>query len=749
MKNNWIAADFETTQIDKNDCVFVYLWGVKESWGKQKTHHGTNIISFLEYIQSLERDITVFFHNGGGFDFHYLLMLFQLKDDDGNFIFTQHFYPKRALKSIKSCEYKEKIQEKNKGLRYTFLKANQYTLLANNNRVIISLKLGIESTKEKTFTSKGISQTKKIVNTITFKDSFLLFGSSIKQIGKMLGMDKIDFKGFLDITKPYPDVEDFRKNIHNAQEHITYLHQDVDILFQFIKKMATIFPMNYWKSTLASSAYHHFLRLSFCTYHPITKKPVPGCLWKLWEKQTGIKIKTVELTKKGGNYWKFRLNVKKYISTKMAKIIFNKLFPFKWLNNIYPKDDENDMDRYYFEKMTPFYRGGLSYVNPDYQGLHLQDVNLSYVDINSSYPSVMMNCQLPIKGIKSQGNLYLAKIYPLTNLVNKYGLPFLPTQEYIGGASGVRTVYPRTIKKGGWFYLPSPEIKRLKKYYQGEFKEEVLFTFDSIKGSDLFKDYINHFWKLKSNATDGVQKFWAKIMLNAVYGKFGEKSHKESKIFNPNLTDNPWEQEEMVYKANKYLPLAIFITSYARCKLIDGVDYNVKNFIYCDTDSLIVNDAPSFNLPISNKIGEWKYEMVNISEAIVRTSKQYKLRDTNGNSKGAFAGTQSLQDQEIIQRDSGISISSLPNLTFDLLLNGGMVGNQVRKNNKIRWGIALENYEKEVKPSWSFEYTFNKDLWFHLPKQPNIPWKKYKENIKDNYKLKYKSQIKKVYKILN
>lgn len=150
------------------------------------------------------------------------------------------------------------------------------------------------------------------------------------------------------------------------------------------------------------------------------------------------------------------------------------------------------------------------------------------------------------------------------------------------------------------------------------------WKFRAIKG--LFTDYIE-FWsnkkiESKKNKNSALYRI-SKLMLNSLYGKFG---------LNPNVQGKyPYLNEENVVKYSKYkeeirdsiyIPVATFITSYARYKTITTSqkikDYSIQKYgkdlyVYSDTDSIhcLFTDDTELKEIIEiddYKLGAWKKE---------------------------------------------------------------------------------------------------------------------------------------------
>ncbi len=735
-----VVCDFETHAVN-NGIVDVYLWGARPSFGDKKVVKGTNIYSFINYLNSLPGSFKVFFHNGSKFDFHYLLRMFTVKDKYGDFIFKQKFNEskKKILSKVDVSPYKElEIQRTRvlhsddvdeKKINTWILKENEYSILIDNNKKIIQLKLGKPDIN---YRKKGI-----VNHTITFHDSLSIFKGSIAQFGDILNFPKLaDFKGFLKIKRTYTDLNDFRKNVKNAEEHITYLQRDVDILYKYLMKMSELLPFQYWKATIASTAYSQFLRMSFCDYDK-NKKPVPKNLWKLYEKITGSKIIPELKNERGGDFWLFRIGGNKYgyKSTRIAKKIFDVLFPTKWMNF---KDETANV----YRELRFYFRGGLTIANPNYQGLVLENTDIIKIDINSAYPTALVKQRFPIGAPVFKGGDF--KLYTVTfkrNVQNQKYLPFLSEKDINN-----KNVYLQKIKKGDVFFVSSPELGEIEKIYgKKSFKKETMYAFDTVNGAEIFDTYIDYYWKLKNESKDKLTIIFAKLMLNSLYGKFGENNMRESKIFNPNNLENPFETERIVYKVQKFWPIAIATTGYVRMQLVKAVDNQFKNFHYCDTDSLFLSNFDKFKIPITKKLGGWNIEDQNITKFIARTSKQYGYQ-TGGKDKFTFAGIRNKTHTEEIEMYEGY-VKKYSELSFDIMSKGGHIKGQIRPRRDIVWGRALEDYVKEIYEPHHTNYAYNPLCWFYVNPKKQSP-KMTAKLVKKKYLKNKTKQLNKIYKAL-
>ena len=84
-----------------------------------------------------------------------------------------------------------------------------------------------------------------------------------------------------------------------------------------------------------------------------------------------------------------------------------------------------------------------------------------------------------------------------------------------------------------------------------------------------------------------------------------------------------------------YLPIASFITSYARDVLIEAVNSVYDRFLYCDTDSIHILGYEPPNIPIHEKdLGYWKFEGKFINAKYIGAKRYAELiENENGETK--------------------------------------------------------------------------------------------------------------------
>lgn len=263
------------------------------------------------------------------------------------------------------------------------------------------------------------------------------------------------------------------------------------------------------------------------------------------------------------------------------------------------------------------YKGGFTYLNPKYAGNDIK--NGIVLDVNSLYPSVMYYSPLPYgegkyftgKYINDDNyNLYIQMFSCQFKLKKGY----IPTIQLKNNMSFVPTEYLES-SKGEYITLCLTNID-----LEIFFEHYEVYDIDYISGwkfrsyIGLFKNYIDKWNKIKVQATlekNGAMRSIAKLMLNSLYGKFALNPKVKSKY--PFLGEDDIIHYRIVEEADRkpiYIPMGVFITSWARYKTITSAQKVYDRFIYADTDSLhLEGEEIPEGLEISDtELGKWKLE---------------------------------------------------------------------------------------------------------------------------------------------
>lgn len=303
------------------------------------------------------------------------------------------------------------------------------------------------------------------------------------------------------------------------------------------------------------------------------------------------------------------------------------------------------------------YYGGFTYLNEKY-ALKLLD-NLNYFDINSAYPDVLKR-KLPYGDLEVYTNQkYGTKLFHIRILkleVNELNIAIIRSKKYD----------ERFIKKSSnafIYYIWEFEIDYVKHFYK-VFDYEIIETY-WIKLKKIASEFIDHWYDIKQkntkkeNSTQKLFNYFSKVILNSLYGKFGEKlirperyyldskllknNQGQIKLFNKlyhietihqsktfkNLVETTIMPIEPRIKKIKNNAIASYITAKVRTEIYKQILKFPDKFVYCDTDSIILKDAHLSNIYLSkDKLGLWKYEHKNVKGYFIK-AKQYFLDSKN------------------------------------------------------------------------------------------------------------------------
>lgn len=263
--------------------------------------------------------------------------------------------------------------------------------------------------------------------------------------------------------------------------------------------------------------------------------------------------------------------------------------------------------------------------------------DLNYYDFNSIYPYTMKACPIPIEYLGEASDYTDFGFHKVTIKVPEMHIPPLPIK-YEN-----KLIFPTGEITGIFF---SEEIKlaistgcKLIKYHYGEeFSQEF----------DFFREYIDFFYDLRLKNKGNALDFIAKLFLNSLYGKYGQKEEftclntfnlngeNEGEIFGNEEIFNKFGL--IISTIRKRSPhmlvhIAASITSHARIHLYRSGLASASNSIrYCDTDSLFLPDR----LETSKELGALKLEDT-FDYAYFRLPKTYatlKNGDLNFKCKG-------------------------------------------------------------------------------------------------------------------
>jgi len=232
-----------------------------------------------------------------------------------------------------------------------------------------------------------------------------------------------------------------------------------------------------------------------------------------------------------------------------------------------------------------------------------------YLDVNSMYPSVMMKMKYPTKLVHYERNCSVSflkekmkQYLACAHVRVKVDVPAFPLR-----------VKEKTFYPVGEFdcFLTTPEL--IFALYRGKILK--VYSLALYEGRDIFSNYVQYFYSHRIEAKkqgDNTQQYFFKLMLNSLYGKFGQKSVGWEKIGECDPSKEGYEKVYDVVTGKRYLiryhngiieqtkdpeesfnsfpAIAAHVTAYARMYLFSLMEKaGLDNVFYTDTDSLITN----------------------------------------------------------------------------------------------------------------------------------------------------------------
>lgn len=288
--------------------------------------------------------------------------------------------------------------------------------------------------------------------------------------------------------------------------------------------------------------------------------------------------------------------------------------------------DERDVDKDLFEREAYF--GGRVEV---YERGEIEHCSF---DVNSMYPAVMAQDYLPKPNSaywehnpdaeRVYKRLAQRKLFVLeaTLIIPEQHIPPLPAKHPDTG----KLCFPVGTIRGVWC---SPEIAAAVRY-GATFKEIGRMLTYSQKEKYLAGYAEDIYRKRREAERDGnpALKYMFKILLNSLYGKFGERIGQTANYIPLDTLEEDAdlegrriisgfngreylviEPEEKQETEHTFVCISAFITAYARVRLLEGMKAcGEHRVIYCDTDSIKVKPG---KVPLDvdpERLGAWKYE---------------------------------------------------------------------------------------------------------------------------------------------
>jgi len=311
----------------------------------------------------------------------------------------------------------------------------------------------------------------------------------------------------------------------------------------------------------------------------------------------------------------------------IASISLN-YFRLKYLNNKYrtPSHDENLLlyKGYYGGRTEAFKRGKIK--------------NKYYYDFNSLYPSVMLND------------------YPDPNSLIKVNKSSLYYIENYDGVTNVRIRSPKNLKipllplrLNNKLIFPLGEF--ISSYTHLELRKalslgyEIINIYEGVYFTEkinIFKEFVtdNYNKRIRYKREGNPIQHTFKIILNSLYGKFGQKYDEKQDIHfinNFDFSNNNVSKYESVEVLKDFFVItkklndkppsfsqpiwSIYVTAYGRLLMYETFEkIGFDNVFYCDTDSIFTD----VKLEEGENLGQLKLEQF-IKEGLIIKPKFYEI----------------------------------------------------------------------------------------------------------------------------
>lgn len=619
------ALDTENTNVNDERCITyatqLMYFGTKGKHGKKFIKHEDRFMNlfthpsdFWKYVNDMPEQNLEFYVFNAEYDVNNLL----------NFAIRDFNLKEQTLlySEVEGYEglYKDETQRLSKNETYTYKKMNR-----NGKIYRCEIQLGDTVVGKKRVTKKItiIDMAKKLTGRLVSNvESF----TSLK-------MNKSDLD--------YSIFRDYRHTDY-TEEELLYMWNDVYCLCDLV--MEYVYSGKYQhtdKLTTSSMALENYKDILLEEFTNALSDP-SNILYALGQeyitycKKNKInfllaRAEEPKYSKKAEKYYSYtnmytdgevRFIKEEYIN---KKDVFNFIFP--------------QLDFTSFDYVKTSYAGGITrFKNKNDVGKWLVGKGIG-VDINSSFPYSYTTFKLPFgHGIFHNGDelelsdnrLQIIRVKALNFKIKKNKEPNISKGMLISRAKkSTMETWVKEFHGDCVITMTSEDYRYFIKNYTIE-ELEVLDYIEYRCMHGLFSAFTNKFYGLKQTLEDSDPvRSWVKLILNAVYGKFGQNKCSEMRADNYNNDTNSIEDTIVQDNENNvellsdgvYVPLASFVTSYSRLHLIEVLNIiNATKGIewkYCDTDSAYVQGDVNIlkkaikdyiDLDYTGELGKWKIE---------------------------------------------------------------------------------------------------------------------------------------------
>ena len=260
------------------------------------------------------------------------------------------------------------------------------------------------------------------------------------------------------------------------------------------------------------------------------------------------------------------------------------------------------------------YKGAVPLLDPAIRNKPLKYVDV--FDINSQYPDKLRNYPMPIgkpikikdadmdklMRLKNEGKLWIAKIKMIADVKAGHRATYLLKRKNMDGetlAWHINDMDGTDPDKESFQVVTSADMDYILRDYDVRYVDVIDAVGFMPDTKHVLAGFIDKWYAIKEDASarkDKPMKAFAKLILNALYGKFGANPvHISAEyVFEGDMIRVKETEDVETDKCPLYLPIAMFTTAYARdviSKTCNAIGW--KHVAYTDTDSVHVHGLPT------------------------------------------------------------------------------------------------------------------------------------------------------------
>lgn len=287
-----------------------------------------------------------------------------------------------------------------------------------------------------------------------------------------------------------------------------------------------------------------------------------------------------------------------YVRGRIGNKEFDNIFP--------PCTEENGFKPWEREG----YKGAVPLLDPEERFKILHDV--SVFDVNSMYPNQLVNARLPmgkpvelrnadmdrLMRIKERGQLWVAKVKMIADVKPGHRATFVLKRKNEDGetlAWHINDFDTANAIGDSFQVITSVDIEYILRDYDIRYIEVLEAQGYRVDEKHVIAPFVLHWYVVKQHAAeigDKALKEFAKLILNALYGKFGTNPEHIAAYYDFIGDMIRLKESDKVEHDDKpkYLPVAMFVTAYARNMISKACNaLGWEHTAYTDTDSVHVH----------------------------------------------------------------------------------------------------------------------------------------------------------------